>query len=276
MRTRPGRSRSRLRRDYRGGGGLLPSRWRESCNYPATTIRGAALSERLSEARRLSRAKWSATIELLLSDYRKANPAPKFFQTFQKLFKNPIRIFSKPFEKSSGFSAPRLRSCRGRHGLGSGRLGGLGGGRQPPERARSRGGRRSGTLAAGRAGLAAAELPPPRASWLPSAVIMRTSCGRRGGRLMRGREMAGGCNGSVGRVRVRYGVLMVQGSIYTLSYKKRSEGVLEALRAIDIYRRYADAVPGRTQTVQDAQKPRRAYVRTGRKESRPRGAAEGL
>lgn len=130
MRTRPGRSRSRLRRDYRGGGGLLPSRWRESCNYPATTIRGAALSERLSEARRLSRAKWSATIELLLSDYRKANPAPKFFQTFQKLFKNPIRIFSKPFEKSSGFSAPRLRSCRGRHGLGSGRLGGLGGGRQ--------------------------------------------------------------------------------------------------------------------------------------------------
>nr|DAR00839.1 MAG TPA: hypothetical protein [Caudoviricetes sp.] len=34
--------------------------------------------------------------------------------------------------------------------------------------------------------------------------------------------------------------------------------------------------PGRAQAAQDAQKPRRAYVRTGRKESRPRGAAEGL
>nr|DAF94517.1 MAG TPA: hypothetical protein [Siphoviridae sp. ctTDf8] len=114
MKTRPGRNRSRLRRDYRGGGRLLPSRWRESCDYPVATVRGAALSERLSEARRLSRAKWSATIERLLSDYRRANPAPKFFQTFQKLFKNPIRIFSKPFEKSSGFSAPRVRGCRGR------------------------------------------------------------------------------------------------------------------------------------------------------------------
>nr|DAR00840.1 MAG TPA: hypothetical protein [Caudoviricetes sp.] len=48
-----------------------------------------------------------------MSDYRRANPAPKFFQTFQKLFKNPIRIFSKPFEKSSGFSARQVRGCRG-------------------------------------------------------------------------------------------------------------------------------------------------------------------
>lgn len=113
MRTRPGRSRNRLRRDYRGGGGLLPSRWRESCDYPAAAIRGAALSERLSEAQRLSRAKWSATIERLLSDYRRANPAPKFFQTFQNFFKNPIRIFSKPSEKSSGFFARQVRGCRG-------------------------------------------------------------------------------------------------------------------------------------------------------------------
>lgn len=36
--------------------------------------------------------------------------------------------------------------------------------------------------------------------------------------------------------------------IYTLSYKKRSEGVLGALRAIDIYRRYTDAVPRRPRT----------------------------
>lgn len=113
MRTRPERSRNRLRRDYREGGGLLPPRWWESCDYPAAAIRGAALSERLSEAQRLFRAKWSATIERLLSDYRRANPAPKFFQTFQKLFKNPIRIFSKPFEKSSGFSARQVRGCRG-------------------------------------------------------------------------------------------------------------------------------------------------------------------
>nr|DAF94518.1 MAG TPA: hypothetical protein [Siphoviridae sp. ctTDf8] len=41
---------------------------------------------------------------------------------------------------------------------------------------------------------------------------------------------------------------MVLDRIYTISYKKRSEGVLEALRAIDIYRRYADAVPGRPRT----------------------------
>lgn len=116
--------------------------------------------------------------------------------------------------------------------------------------------------------------PPPRASWLPSAVIMRTACGRRDGRLMRGREMAGGCNGSVGRVRVRYGVLMVQGRYLTISYKKRSEGVLEALRAIDIYRRYADAVPGRTQTAQDAQKPRRGYP-AGQKKAAHVGRQKG-
>lgn len=137
MRTRPERSRSRLCCDYRGGGGLLPSRWRESCDYPAATIRGDALSERLSEARRLSRAKWSATIERLFSDYRRANPAPKFFQTFQKLFKNPIRIFSKPFEKSSGFSAPRVRGCRGRTVSVRGGSAGLETAGSPAGRARS-------------------------------------------------------------------------------------------------------------------------------------------
>ena len=42
---------------------------------------------------------------------------------------------------------------------------------------------------------------------------------------------------------------MVRDSIYTLSYKKRSEGVLEALRAIDIYRRISG---GRCRTCQDA------------------------
>lgn len=191
MRTRPGRSRNRLRRDYRGGGGPLPSRWRESCDYPAATLRGAALSEQLSGARRLSRAKWSATIERLLSDYRRTNPAPKFFQTFQNFFKNPIRIFSKPSEKSSGFFARQVRGCRG--GAVS-----------------ARAARRSRRRQA--AGLAAAELRPPRASWLPSAGIVRTACGRRGcgcrAVLMRGCERVSGCNGSVGRVRAHYGVLM--------------------------------------------------------------------
>ena len=137
MRTRPGRSQSRLRRDYRGGCGLLPSRWRESCDYPAATVRGAAFLERLSVARRLSCAKWSATIERLLSDYRRANPTPKFFQTFQKLFKNPIRIFSKPFEKSSGFSAPRVRGCRGRTVSVRDGSAGLETAGSPPGRARS-------------------------------------------------------------------------------------------------------------------------------------------
>ena len=192
MRTRPGRSRSRLRRDYRGGGGLLPSRWRESCDYPAATIRGAALSERLWESQRLSRAKWSATIERLLSDYRRANPAPKFFQTFQKLFKNPIRIFSKPFEKSSGFSAPRVRSCRGRTVSARGSL-------AVSEAA----GNDLGALAAGSracsgraspaAGVVAAvggdHADGVRASWL------RLSCC---------------CNSSVGRVHAHYGVLMAR------------------------------------------------------------------
>ena len=71
--------------------------------------------------------------------------------------------------------------------------------------------------------------------------------------------------------------------IYTLSHKKRSDGVLEALRAIGIYarmsggrRRTRQDAPGRAQAAQGTQKPRRAYIRTGQKESRPRGAAEGL
>ena len=73
--------------------------------------------------------------------------------------------------------------------------------------------------------------------------------------LMRGRERVSGCNGSVGRVRVRYGVLMAWGRyFYTLSYKKRPEGVLEALRAIDIYRRISG---GRCRTCQDAHRRRR-------------------
>ena len=41
-------------------------------------------------------------------------------------------------------------------------------------------------------------------------------------------------------------------------------------------RRAAWGVPGRAQAARGTQKPRRAYIRTGQKESRPRGAAEGL
>jgi hypothetical protein len=122
---------------------------------------------------------YRATIERLFSDYRRANPAPKFFQTFQKLFKNPIRIFSKPFEKSSGFSAPRLRGCRG--GAVSARGGSVGleaAGSPQSGRDHVTGGDPGRWRRV--AGLAAAELRPPRASWLPSAVIMRTACGRRG------------------------------------------------------------------------------------------------
>ena len=242
MRTRPGGSRSRLCCDYRGGGGLLPSRWKENCDYPAAAIRGAALSERLSEARRLSRAEWSATIvrlscdysatiQRLFSDYRRANPAPKFFQTFQKLFKNPIRIFSKPFEKSSGFCAAGEGLSR-RRGLGSGRLGRLGDGRQPPGRARSAAG---GDPRAAQGLNGAAQVIRVRRSGVrrAAAVLLLPSIA-----VM---PLWGAYAPAMAFLRSGIG-------IYALSYRKRSEDILEALRAIGIYARISGGRRGRART----------------------------
>lgn len=120
MRTRPGGSRSRLCCDYRGGGGLLPSRWKENCDYPAATIRGAAFSERLSEARRLSRAEWSATIVRLSCDYSativrlsQSESRAKIFPNFPKTFQKPDQNFFKTVRKSGRFFARQVRGCRG-------------------------------------------------------------------------------------------------------------------------------------------------------------------
>ena len=177
--------------------------------------------ERLSEARRLSRAKWSATIERLLSDYRRANPAPKFFQTFQKLFKNPIRIFSKPFEKSSGFSAPRVRGCRGRTVSVRDGSAGLETAGSPPGRARSAAGGdpRDAADTGGRSGSG------PGASRAAQGLdgALRVIRGQRSGarrgcgsgspagcRCCRAAAAVNRCNAAVGRARARYGVLMVR------------------------------------------------------------------
>lgn len=135
MRTRPGRSQSRICCDYRGGGGLLTSRWKENCDYPAATIRGAALSERLSEARRLSHTEWSATIKRLFSDYSAtiAERIPR--QNFSKLSKNFSKTRSEFFQNRPEIRAVFCVAGEGlsrRRGLGSGWLGGLGGGRRPP------------------------------------------------------------------------------------------------------------------------------------------------
>lgn len=88
----------------------------------------------------------------LLSDYSATIAEQIPHRSFSKLSKNFSKtrseFFSKPFEKSSGFSARRVKGCRGRAVSAGGQLGRLGGGRQPP-------GRRD----------------------LPSAAIMRTPAG---------------------------------------------------------------------------------------------------
>ena len=144
MRTRPGRSQSRLCCDYRGGGGLLPSRWKENCDYPAAAIRGAALSERLSEARRLSRAEWSATIVRLSCDYRatiqrlsQSESRAKIFPNFPKTFQKPDQNFFKTVRKSGRFFARQVRGCRGGAVSARGGSAGLKTAGSPPGWARS-------------------------------------------------------------------------------------------------------------------------------------------
>lgn len=74
------------------------------------------------------------------------------------------------------------------------------------------------------------------------------------GGLCRGHCAVSRCNAAVGRVRGRCGVFMALDRYLTLSHKKRSEGVLEALRAIDTYARISG---GQCRTRQDAHRRRR-------------------
>ena len=171
----------------------------------------------------------------LSSDYRRANPAPKFFQTFQKLFKNPIRIFSKPFEKSSGFSARWTRGCRGGTASARGDSAGLETAGSPPGRAwsaaggdlagrrralavvRARHGQRRVSTAQGLGGVVqvirgqrsdarrAAGLAVRRAAAAADAAV---SLLLRSGGLCRGRCTVGRCNTAVGCVRGHCGVFM--------------------------------------------------------------------
>lgn len=109
---------------------VLPSRsdYQRLCDYPARN------GQRLS-------SDYSATIARQI-------PHRNFSKLSKNFSKNPIRFFSKPFEKSSGFSARRVRGYRGR---------------AVSARAARQAWRR--------------QAAPPGGRDLPSAVIMRTAAG---------------------------------------------------------------------------------------------------
>lgn len=115
-------------------------RWR-CCPLAATigdsaTIRRGMVSDYRATIRRLSQSKFHTEV----------------FPNFPKTFQKPDQIFFKTVRKIERFFCAAGEGLSRAHGLGAGRLGRLGDGRQPP------GGRD-----------------------LPSAAIMRTSAGTRSG-----------------------------------------------------------------------------------------------
>ena len=145
-------------------------------DYPATIEPAAATIPRLS-------SDYHATIPRLSQSESRAEIFPNFPKTFQKPDQNFFQNRSKNRAVfcATGEELPRAR------GLGSGRLDGLGGGRQPPERARSG----SSPGASRAAGLRV---------WQSGVLLPLLPCCRCC------RAAANRCNAAVGRVRAHYGV----------------------------------------------------------------------
>lgn len=202
------------------------------CDYPARN------GQRLS-------SDYRATIQRLLRGKSRTEVFPNFPKTFQK----PDQNFFKTVRKIERFFCAADEGLSRARGLGAGWLGRLGDGRQPPGgrdlpsagtgsgpgasraaqglggavqviRGRRSGARRAAGLAVRRAA-AAADAAVSLPLW--SGGLCRGHCAVTAAMPLRGAYA------------VAVAFLWRGIGIYTLSHKKRSEGVLEALRAIDTY-----------------------------------------
>ncbi len=203
---------------------------------------------------------YRATIQRLLRGKSRTEVFPNFPKTFQK----PDQNFFKTVRKIERFFCAAGEGLSRAHGLGAGRLGRLGDGRQPPgagvlsRRRRSCGRRRhwqrSGCVAGDprtairrAVGCGSGSPTDCRCCCRVAAAVVRRVVSRSLLRLTAAMPLWG-----VYAVAVAF--LWRWIGIYTLSHKKRSEGVLEALRAIDIYARISG---GRCRTCQDAHRRHR-------------------
>lgn len=168
---------------------------------------------------------YRATIQRLSQSESRTEVFPNFPKTFQK----PDQNFFKTVRKIERFFCAAGEGLSRARGLGGGgQLGRLGGGRQPPQAARSAAGgdhadaggywQRSGRVAgdprtAIRRAVGCGSGSPPLLPLLPC----RCHCGPAG--CVAVAAAVGRCNAAVGRVRGRCGVFMAMDRYLTLSHK---------------------------------------------------------